>query len=45
MILRNASLFSQLLSLINRHDFARLVKTTHAEKGQGNEGNGSVSKT
>ena len=31
-MLRNASLFSQLLGLINRNDFARLVKVTDAQK-------------
>ena len=33
MILRHASLFSRLLSVVNRQDFARLVKETQAEKG------------
>jgi len=33
MMLRNASIFSQLLSLINRNNFSRLVKETKAEKG------------
>jgi hypothetical protein len=33
MILRNASLFSQMLALINRADFTRSVKETGAEKG------------
>jgi hypothetical protein len=33
MSLRNASLFSQLLALVNRADFARAVKETGAEKG------------
>jgi hypothetical protein len=33
MTLRNASLFSQLLALINRADFTRSVKETGAEKG------------
>jgi len=33
MMLRNASIFSQLLSLINRNNFSRLVKETNAEKG------------
>ncbi len=33
MTLRNASLFSQLLALINRADFTRSLKETGAEKG------------
>jgi hypothetical protein len=33
MMLRNASIFSQLLSVINRNNFSRLVKKTNAEKG------------
>jgi hypothetical protein len=33
MTLRQASVFSQLLSLINRQDFARFVRETDAEKG------------
>ncbi len=33
MMLRNASIFSQLLSLINRNNFSRLVQETNAEKG------------
>jgi hypothetical protein len=33
MTLRNASLFSQLLALVNRADFTRSVKETGAEKG------------
>lgn len=33
MTLRHASLFSQLLSKVNRSSFARLVKETGAEKG------------
>ncbi len=33
MTLRHASVFSQLLSIINRMEFSRLVKQTNAEKG------------
>lgn len=33
MMLRNASVFSQLLSIINRNTFSRLVRQTDAEKG------------
>jgi uncharacterized protein DUF4372/DDE family transposase len=33
MMLRNASIFSQLLSVVNRNNFFRLVKQTNAEKG------------
>jgi hypothetical protein len=33
IMVRCASLFSQVLSLINRHEFARAAKTFHAEKG------------
>jgi hypothetical protein len=33
MTLRHASIFSQLLSIVNRNEFARLVKESGAEKG------------
>ena len=33
MMLRHASVFSQLLAIVDRNKFSRLVKQTNAEKG------------